>query len=478
MTGLRSLRCSECGAQQPTGEAQATDCYVCGAKLPAPPTLDTHDGQGSAGPPAAGRLLGQLGKIPDGREDVDLSDLLADEAPAQPQHLARIALKSSLAIPSGQTPSIDQRQSEVGQRSDAELEKSRSAYSPASAEPMSEVRPDAEPVRLSSSFTKNMLDDAPLSLRSQGEQGSYARLNDREPFQESASSQPLKSSDGTDADSQKVAATLFGVGLDDPDDPGQTRQSQDQPGATTWRVRNAKGVVYEFASREAVTSWIKQRSDSVSLEVAEGEGPFEPAEKLGFARAQASLSSTIKSASHAQLPIESRSEAVDWALGQGDELVLDRQRMADPSPALGQPLPLPEQPERVAGMRGGAVAKTLPAAFRVAFALLVLGTGLGLWMAEMPSVNLGVFGKAGRATANNPPAVPEKLSAQRQRALQDLESGNYTAAVIRLERVWQAEKDPELLKHHALALYRSDRLDEAVETLREFQAQMAAKALP
>ena len=83
-------------------------------------------------------------------------------------------------------------------------------------------------------------------------------------------------------------------------------------------------------------------------------------------------------------------------------------------------------------------------------------------------------------SAVTPRAVNDNkdVSPQRTRALQDLQSGNYTAAAIRLERLWQSEKDPQLLRHLALALYRSDRHEEAVEALREFQTRTAALERP
>ncbi len=222
-----------------------------------------------------------------------------------------------------------------------------------------------------------------------------------------------------------------------------------------WRVKSERGLIYELMSIDAVVAWLGGKSDIQGILISEADGEFKPisaypklAQRLGI--------SDQRPPSAAPKPTTPEAPA----------LTLSRERSKPKrSPALSRDQGNKEQKKAAPRSRVQEARKRVEnpigMGFLLALSLACLILGLGL---VMGGVKMGLF------------SLPESQSLGQvhpskgfKRALRALNEKKYTAATELFRELSQREKDPQIYRYQALALYQTDRKIEAEKALSEYR---------
>lgn len=225
-------------------------------------------------------------------------------------------------------------------------------------------------------------------------------------------------------------------------------------GPTIWRVRSARGLVYELMSMDAVVAWLEGKHDVSGVRIARGMGEFQP---IG---------------AHRDLSARVSGRADTGAeMGLGDlPLMLDERATvtsAPPSAEVHEVSPLrndadgpvraarpadPDDPIGFAGVIGVAMMTSL-----LIGGSIFLGVRSG-WLDEM--------------IPPAPPATQAAASAELAAAITAYDDNNLTAAIAALNRLARTSADPRVHRYLTLALHRQQRHQEAREALARYQNVM------
>lgn len=234
----------------------------------------------------------------------------------------------------------------------------------------------------------------------------------------------------------------------------QLREPAPPPAAPLiWRVRSARGLVYELMSLDAVVAWLEGKTDTSGVRIARGQGEFqsisshpELAERFG-GRTKAPVEAGL---SDLPLTLDDRppmTSAPPQKLAEVSPLRTDPAQSDGPQRAQR-----PDDPQNPIGFLG------------------VLGVAIFCAVLIGGVVSFGV--RSGWLDEMLPPAPPpaEKAAApELQAAIASFEENNLTAAVAALQKQARTAQDPRVFRYLAMALHRQKRHQEAREALARYQ---------
>ena len=259
--------------------------------------------------------------------------------------------------------------------------------------------------------------------------------------------------------------------------PKSNRGAPSGPDAETgWRIRTARGVVYEMETEGDVVQRISDWTDLSTVEIARGLGPFLAVDAYPQFQASEQTEESLGSASSSNVPdfLVDVNPAV--FSNTHDGILKPQVAPVDESPSLDYD----RASERHAGtlrkgrtdpaLRGPVVSQAVastasPHGFRsvaVIIALVLMGAIGFLEFSGSGGVTQPVKAKTTEGT--------QRDSKRLRMAIHAMDSGNYTTAAQVLERLAQRSKDPQVFRHLAAALHRTNRqleAERALETYRE-----------
>lgn len=229
-----------------------------------------------------------------------------------------------------------------------------------------------------------------------------------------------------------------------------------KPAPMIWRVRSARGLVYELMSLDAVVAWLEGKADISGVRIARGQGDFtsisnhpELAGRFG-GRTEGPSDLGL---SNLPLTLDERPVTTSAPPPTGNEVSPLR---GDPVDGEGlQRAARPDDPVRPIGFVGVLGVAMLCAA--VIGGAVFFGVRSG-WLEEML-----------------PPAAPvaeQAAAPELQAAIASFEANNLTAAISALHKQARTSKDPRVLRYLAMALHRQKRHHEAREALSRYQLAM------
>lgn len=217
---------------------------------------------------------------------------------------------------------------------------------------------------------------------------------------------------------------------------------------SVWRVRSARGLVYELMSLDAVVAWLEGKPDHAGVRIARGSGDF------------------MSIGAHPELARRFGGRSTGPAeLGLGDlPLALDERPIHTSAP--------PEQQAVVSPLRTEAPPRsarpddpTNPVGFAGVLGVVALAT-----IVMVGAVFLGM--RSGWLDEMIPPAplaAQAEASPALQEAIASYEANNLTAATSALRTLARTSKDPRVFRYLTMALHRQKRHQEAREALARYQ---------
>lgn len=223
-----------------------------------------------------------------------------------------------------------------------------------------------------------------------------------------------------------------------------------------WRVRSARGLVYELMSLDAVVAWLEGKADISGVRIARGQGEFtsisshpELAERFGGR----TVGPSRLELSDLPVALDDRPGGHTSAPPSGPEV----------SPLRGDAADAPERPARADDPRR-------PIGFSG-----VLGVAIICGVLIAGAVFFGM--RSGWLSSLLPPAPPPAeapVSPALQAAIDSFEANNLTSAINALQKQAREGQDPRALRYLAMALHRQKRHHEARDALMRYQRAMEA----
>lgn len=225
-------------------------------------------------------------------------------------------------------------------------------------------------------------------------------------------------------------------------------------GPTIWRVRSARGLVYELMSLDAVVAWLEGKADVTGVRIATGAGEFRPiSAHPELAQRISGRSANGAEMGLADLPLTlDERPVVTSAPPQAEMQDVSPLRNDATAPARSARAADPDDPIGFAGVIGVAVLTAL-----LIGGSIFLGVRSG-WLDEM--------------IPPAPPAAQAPASPELVQAIASFEANNLTAAIATLSRLARTSKDPRVHRYLTLALHRQQRHQEAREALARYQTVM------
>ncbi len=256
------------------------------------------------------------------------------------------------------------------------------------------------------------------------------------------------------------------------------------PENSGWRIRTARGVIYQMHTRDEVVQWFQSQSDLSAVTVSHAGGPFESAVDFSitnqddFARASTlSIGSSevaVETGSISDLLVDMDPNAL---LSTAQSPTQDAQSNSLLELDYGRASARHSHPTGGQSARSGSTNATaaqelddgVTYGFRVASLVLIFAV-LGSQLA------LGNFTE----TSSAPPILAttqesSTMSPELRRALDLLTANKYTAAARLLQRLSKTSGDPRVFLYLASALHQSDRGREAEQALARYRELMAQR---
>ncbi|MGK0357904.1 MAG: hypothetical protein ACI9U2_000187 [Bradymonadia bacterium] len=231
----------------------------------------------------------------------------------------------------------------------------------------------------------------------------------------------------------------------------EAERAQDRP--TIWRVRSARGLVYELMSLDAVVAWLEGKADVSGVRIASGSGEFRPISAHPELARRVSGRDGGAELGLADLPLTLDERPIVTSAPPSAQMhaVSPLRRDAD-APVRAARAADPDDPIGFAGVIGIAVLTALLIGGSV-----FLGVRSG-WLDEM--------------IPPAPPAAQAPASPELAAAIASYEAKNLTAAIAGLRRLARTSDDPRVHRYLTLALHRQQRHQEAREALARYQTVM------